>query len=299
MRHYGIEMSGEFVGELVPTVPPWTSSDEGRLIYSQDTCSYYYGSDTKWIELSNKTGISGCPLNYISGLTLTRQSDTTLSVAPGITADASNTYSLQLLNTIVKDVTIPFSSGGALDTGLVTADTWYHVFLIARSDINDITMLTSSNFPSPIMPSNYDKYKRIGSIYINDTTSIADFRQNGDEFWWDKPVIAFTGSGPTSPTLLTIRTPPDIRTKAFLSISMSTVHGAVVIAYVYDPDLSNIAVGGYSRFSLFAYDDDNGKGGERTSCWTNVNSQIKFVCNTNVNTYLSIYGYRDLRGKEG
>jgi hypothetical protein len=53
MRHYGIEMQGDFIGEIVATPPVWASSDEGRLIYAQDINTFYYGSDTEWVAVGS------------------------------------------------------------------------------------------------------------------------------------------------------------------------------------------------------------------------------------------------------
>ena len=61
MKHYGIEMQGDFIGEIVATAPSWTSNDEGRLIYAQDTNTFYYGSDTKWVTVGGGAG-TGLPL---------------------------------------------------------------------------------------------------------------------------------------------------------------------------------------------------------------------------------------------
>jgi len=70
MRHYGVEMRGGFIGEILSTTPGWTSDDEGRLIYAQDTNTYYYGSDSAWVEIASGSGSgSSLPLvlpNYCS-----------------------------------------------------------------------------------------------------------------------------------------------------------------------------------------------------------------------------------------
>jgi len=70
MRHYGVEMRGGFIGEILSTAPAWTSDDKGRLIYAQDTNIYYYGSNTEWIEITGGNGAgSSLPLvlpNYCS-----------------------------------------------------------------------------------------------------------------------------------------------------------------------------------------------------------------------------------------
>ena len=51
MKHYGIEMEGDFIVEIVSVAPAWTASDEGRLIYDETSNTFKYGSDSAWIEL--------------------------------------------------------------------------------------------------------------------------------------------------------------------------------------------------------------------------------------------------------
>ena len=58
MKCYGIQMHGYFIGKIVSTLPSWTSNDEGKLIYVQDTHAYYYGNNTKWIKIFNDASLA-------------------------------------------------------------------------------------------------------------------------------------------------------------------------------------------------------------------------------------------------
>jgi len=52
MRVHGFNMRGEFKGERVPTLPVWSSSDEGREIYVEDEGKKYYGNNSEWVDYS-------------------------------------------------------------------------------------------------------------------------------------------------------------------------------------------------------------------------------------------------------
>ncbi len=51
--------------ETVPTLPTWTSSDEGKVIYVDDEDSLYYGTSTSWVKIdSNNINITPEKFNY-------------------------------------------------------------------------------------------------------------------------------------------------------------------------------------------------------------------------------------------
>ena len=45
MKYYGIDSVGKIIIERIPTLPAWTSDDEGRLIYVEDVDLMYYGTE--------------------------------------------------------------------------------------------------------------------------------------------------------------------------------------------------------------------------------------------------------------
>jgi hypothetical protein len=48
MKYHGIEMIGKFFAQQITTLPTWTPSDEGRVLYTTDTDSLYFGTATGW-----------------------------------------------------------------------------------------------------------------------------------------------------------------------------------------------------------------------------------------------------------
>lgn len=43
-------MLGDFIGKTVTSLPTWTSSAEGTMVYNSGDGKYYYGSSSAWID---------------------------------------------------------------------------------------------------------------------------------------------------------------------------------------------------------------------------------------------------------
>lgn len=52
MKAHGFDLRGTFKGQRVPTLPSWTSADEGREIFVEDENKKYYGGDSDWVDYS-------------------------------------------------------------------------------------------------------------------------------------------------------------------------------------------------------------------------------------------------------
>lgn len=51
---YGTEVKGPFYPEKLSTLPVYTASDEGRVVYVDDVNKVYYGSDSAWVEIGSQ-----------------------------------------------------------------------------------------------------------------------------------------------------------------------------------------------------------------------------------------------------
>jgi hypothetical protein len=70
MEFHEIEMVGKFWMQRLPTLISWTSADEGRLIYIEDTNSVYYGGDSNyggWVDISSHFIDSGTAFDPVNG----------------------------------------------------------------------------------------------------------------------------------------------------------------------------------------------------------------------------------------
>ncbi|HRR49272.1 MAG TPA: hypothetical protein P5293_04895 [Bacteroidales bacterium] len=57
MDSYGFNNQGPFYVQREATLPAWSASDEGRLIYDESADSLYYGTSTDWVLVSISSGI--------------------------------------------------------------------------------------------------------------------------------------------------------------------------------------------------------------------------------------------------
>jgi hypothetical protein len=140
--------------------------------------------------LNNQTA-QAASRSYLAGLTLsTAGGSASFGVAAGNATSDDATTPMNLAASITK-TTGPWAAGsgsGSLDTLSIANNTWYHVFLIERTDTGVVDVLISLNPTSPALPTSYTKKRRIGSMKTNSSGQWIKFTQVGDEFLWDVPV---------------------------------------------------------------------------------------------------------------
>ena len=162
--------------------------------------------------------------SYLAGCALsTAGASTTMSIAAGSATDSANAY-LMNLSAIAK-TTSAWAVGtavGGLDTGAIANATWYHFYVIRRTDTGVVDVVFSTNATTPTLPTNYTQYRRIGSGLTNGSAQWTSFTQNGDEFWLVTPVqTAASGSNPgTASVSHTLTTPLGVVTRAILNASL-------------------------------------------------------------------------------
>lgn len=126
--------------------------------------------------------------SYLAGLTLSAAGATgTFGIAAGIAADSTNAATMALASAYTKTTSAwaVGSGNGGIDTGTIANTTWYHVYLIERTDTGVVDVLFSLSATSPTLPSSYTLFRRIGSMLTDGSAHWVKFEQNGDEFLWD------------------------------------------------------------------------------------------------------------------
>lgn len=115
-----------------------------------------------------------------------------------ITADAisvndGTTY--KTIESISQTINFTTTGANALDTGAIAANTWYHIFEIAKPD-GTAAALGSLSATVPTMPADYTLKKRIGAVLTNSTGIIYRYKQIGNE------VFISVGVNPTTPIVM-------------------------------------------------------------------------------------------------
>lgn len=148
---------------------------------------------------------------YINGLNLIYATTTTLTVTAGRCSDSTNVNDISVglpLNVAATqtgelpvddgtgNVTINAAANGAagLDTGSLANNTFYAVYAIGDSFGNQPgSAVLSASLTSPLMPSGYNMYFRIGYVKTDGSAHLLAFRQDGcglDRWMWYDAAIA-------------------------------------------------------------------------------------------------------------
>lgn len=168
----------------------------------------------------------------IPGMTLsTAGSSTTFSVSAGTRIDATGAYAMKLSSSISKTTgswTVG-SSNGALDTGTIANNTWYHVYVIKRLDTGVVDILISTSASSPTMPSNYTIKRRLGSMKTNGSGQWLQFTQTGQSFVWvTAPVEIPSRVTSLTDALFTLQVPPGFIVCPYLGIQLNGANGDTI-----------------------------------------------------------------------
>ena len=186
----------------------------------------------------------------LSGLTMANNATTPATVintSAGV-ANSDDSSTLMSLVAFSKNADAPWAVGsgnGCLDSGSsLVANTWYHLFVIARTDTGVVDQLCSTSATAPSLPSNYTKKRRIGSFKTDGATDILAFTQLGDEFLWAtaKSDVAVTNPG-TAAVLRTLSVPTGIKVVAKFNIgTQAGTSNSDARVYVSSPDQTDQAV---------------------------------------------------------
>jgi hypothetical protein len=248
------------------------------------------------------TAVKAYP-GLIYGLTLiyTAASSAFQVAAGGATSD-DNTTMMSLAAAMNKGGAAwsAGSGGGALDTGTI-ANGWYHVFLIYRPDTQVTDVLLSASATAPVLPANYTKQRRIGSLYLVGG-AWRQWVQEGDDFWWTIPVIdrnnvGLAGAGAF---VQNVSCPPGVVTKGRFNGWVQTAGGASYGVVWSSADLNDPSGGSTSTQALTQAASIWIAGEFEVMVSATTSGGLAWIrgnCNGTIGgVYLTTKGYRDRRG---
>lgn len=150
--------------------------------------------------MSQNISLGSLPFLDVFGLQIAKASATSLTMALGQARDANNVVDLVLGGTVTIDATVNGANG--LDTGSLANNTWYYVYLIGSSLNYSATAAIISTSSTPLMPSGYDSYRRIGFALTDGAASFLAFDVYGDgnlrKYYWDAVSTELTAGASTS-----------------------------------------------------------------------------------------------------
>jgi hypothetical protein len=258
--------------------------------------------------VNNASGQS-TPRGYLSGLTLsTAGSSANFGIATGVATSSDETVSMKLSTSYAKSTGAwAVGSGtGALDSGSIASNTWYHVFLIERIDTGVVDVLVSLSATTPTLPANYTKQRRLGSMKTDGSSNWIKFIQDGDRFRWAAVVgdVAATNPG-TAAVTRALTVPQGVRVAADVSATFQVGNnepgsGAIYLSDLLQDDQAGgvavATVAGYlAATSVTVY-----AAGAVASIMTDTTRQIRTrVGNSSANMtfYVTTHGWTDTRGR--
>lgn len=125
--------------------------------------------------------VGGLQTNAINGLVIsnnTLDAEHDIDWATGSCRDDTDVDDITLASALTKRIDATWTVGnnnGGLDTGSVAAGSWYHTYIIKRSDTGVVDALFSLNVSSPTMPANYDRKRRVGAVLTDGAGNIIAF----------------------------------------------------------------------------------------------------------------------------
>ena len=246
----------------------------------------------------------GLPTNYLTGLELSNNgsdANNDIDIAAGKARDSTDVADLSLAASLTKRLDASWAVGtnqGGLDTGVKANSTWYHLWLIRRSDTAVVDVLFSTSATAPTMPANYDSKRRIGSVLTDGSGNLRGFVQNHDHFQWKAAIkdIDVSNLG-TTVTGFTMSTPPGFKIRGTFHYDMTGQSSRTV--YFQSPNITDAS----ASTSAVPYGHTpkdsatQGPNGQIT-IETNTSSQIK-LSSSAANTTIVVLtdGWVDIRGK--
>lgn len=289
-------MTYSAVDEVTVTTPYEGSSGVGTAVS--------FGAGTKEVFVDFPASKTNLLRSYLSGLTLsTAGSSATFGVAAGEAADSTNVAMMRLLSAYTKTTSAwaVGSGNGSLDTGTIANSTWYHVWLIRRSDTGIVDVLVSTSATAPTMPGSgaYDQKRRIGSMLTDGSAQWVAFTQVGDRFIPSANVQEtnfYNVSIPTSATLAAlIGIPTGVSVLAQLRLQITGGGSANSILFQSPYEASAIA----STGNLTTFANASANNGVEFQVLTNTSAQVRWSSGASGGTsYLYSVGWIDRRGRD-
>lgn len=242
---------------------------------------------------AQRGGIGGLKLSTAGGASI-------FGVAVGQATDNASLTQLVLPSAFTKSTSIwaVGTGNGALDTGTINSNTWYHVFLIRRPDSGLVDVLVSTSPTAPMLPTGYTQLRRIGALRTDSSLHWIKFIQLGDLFLWNVPTGDVNAVISTIPLSFALTVPQGISVEAIFSAGLTNASGAVA-AIVYSPlqaAQSNTTVVGNFNLNATVNGQTDAK---QLHIVTDTNRQIAVTANASGATlYVATQGWIDTRGKD-
>lgn len=232
---------------------------------------------------------------WLAGFGLANNATTPASkidVAVGQAADSANAV---LISGAAATVNCATTGANGLDSGSLAANSWYHVFAIAKAD-GAAAFLASLSAAAPALPAGYITFRRIGAVRTDGAAAILAFTQVDDTFHFAAAItdVSLASMGVAN-ALYTLTAPTGVRVRPIIDVG--TTAGNLLLfngdEAGYAPQGANIATAPgwmvYGAFNMGAHIQD---------IYTNTSAQIRVRADASVRPlYIYTRGWIDTRGR--
>ena len=152
---------------------------------------------------------------HIGGLAISNDGtspQTVIDTSSGVATSDDATTMMKLASFTKSTAGWSVGAGnGCLDSGTVANSTWYHLFVIERTDTGVVDELCSTSATAPTLPTSYTKKRRIGSFKTDASGHILAFTQRGSgnrrQYIWASSVLDVNGLGVNNGSSTTVTLP--------------------------------------------------------------------------------------------
>jgi uncharacterized protein YdeI (BOF family) len=254
-----------------------------------------------------RSNISAALKGHIFGLTASNAADADhdLTFAIGEAASTeTNPVLMKLLSSLTKQFDATWAVGnnaGGMQSGsaLPTSGT-VHVHLMERSDTGVVDIIGVPNGTTLVLPSGYDRSRRIMSFCTDSSANIRGFKQIDDTFYYSTGISDYSSTSSRADALLTISVPTGIICQPifyYVITSAAAVPNDIEMAY-------GSAYAGASQYTIERIGDGTyeKKGGTCSLPVTNTSAQIYFKVVISSGSLgscgFTTIGWIDTRGKD-
>lgn len=251
------------------------------------------------------------PYGYIEGYTMQPDAGDPshdIHIQTGAARDVTDTYGIRG-GAITKQIDVDWVAGnnqGGFPSALtLSANTWYHMFVIYNPTTNTVdagfdTSTSATNLLADA--TGYTAWRRIGSVLTDGSSNIIPYRQIGDMFLWVTPPADINGSITTTIANYTLSVPPDFVCRAIInfltSLAANNPSPYIHSAYVADQACST-AIGTSPQCTFRHTTASTTMGYGTMEVLTNTSKQIQAISNVAASNFgVVTLGWRDYRNSD-
>lgn len=210
------------------------------------------------------------PLRYRSGFEIANSGADPIndvSVAPGLVTDSTGVYPLALTSTIMGQLDGNWVAGtnqGKLDVGAKADATWYHIFIIGKTD-GTTDILFSTSYSAPTLPATYTLKAYSGRSFYNisGASGIAPFLERNGKIFLKTPVEDRSDTAPPlAAESTTLSVPSGLSINAIFCLNCFELTGLTTRQHgiISNTDLGDIAPSASVHDFLFHTNNSSGCG---------------------------------------